>query len=342
MSSTARTGRSTMTGMRKLGFLMVSLVLVASAARAEVIEEIVAKINDDIITKSDLESEEQGLLQELYRRYSGPELDAQVQKAKEGLLRNLIDRKVLLQRATRLFEMNKMQDYFLQSFKEQQNIATDKDLERMLAQEGTTITAWKKKLVEYFAPQQVLRAEVADRIAVSEAEMRTYYDMHIPEFTVYGEATVREIVIKADAENREAKRAEANAIREKAAAAGADFAAVARESSESGTKSSGGLLGNVKQGDLAEDLDRLAFGLPVGDVSAVIEVPYGFHILKVDARVLDVVKPFDEVKSGIEGKLRDQEMQKQTATFLKKAWSETTVWIAPNYQARLSPAPDTP
>jgi parvulin-like peptidyl-prolyl isomerase len=252
----------------------------------------------------------------------------------------VIDRKVLLQRAGRLFDVTKMQDYFLQSFKDQQNIASDKDLERMLAQEGTTITALKKKLVEYFAPQQVLRAEVADRIAVSEAEMRTYYDMHIPEFTVYGEATVREIVIKADAENREAKRAEAGAIREKAAAAGADFAAIAQESSESGTKSSGGLLGSVKQGDLAEDLDRLAFGLPVGDVSAVIELPYGFHILKVDARVPDVVKPFEEVKSSIEGKLRDQEMQKQTATFLKKAWSETTVWVAPKYQARLSPAPE--
>ena len=331
-----------MTGMRKISVLIVGLALFVSAARAEVVEEIVAKVNDDIITKSDLETEEQGILQELYRRYSGPELDSQVQAAKDGLLRNLIDRKVLLQRAGRLFDMNKMQDYFLQSFKEQQKIATDKDLERMLAQEGTTLTAWKKKLVEYFAPQQVLRAEVADRIAISEAEMRTYYDTHIPEFTVFGEATVREIVIKADAENREAKRAEAGAIRAKAAAPGADFAAIAQESSESGTKSSGGLLGNVRQGDLADDLDRLAFGLPVGDVSAVIEVPYGFHILKVDARVADVVKPFEEVRSSIESKLRDREMGKQTATYLKKAWSETSVWIAPRYQTRLSPTPETP
>ena len=329
-----------MTGMWKRGLLIAALAV--GTVRAEVIEEIVAKVNDDIITKSELESEEQGILQELYRRYSGPELDAQVQTAKDGLLRNLIDRKVLLQRAGRLFDMSKMQDYFLQSFKEQQNITSDKDLERMLAQEGTTLPAWKKKLVEYFAPQQVLRAEVADRIAISEAEMRTYYDAHLPEFTVYGEATVREIVVKADAENREAKREAANALRTKAAAPGADFEAIARESSESGTKSSGGLLGTVKQGDLAEELDRLAFNLPVGDVSAVIEMPYGFHILKVDSRVNDVVKPFDEVKGEIESKLRDKEMKAQTATFLKKAWSETSVWIAPSYEARLSTLPEAP
>lgn len=331
-----------MSGMSKRLALIVVLALAVTWARAEVIEEIVAKVNDDVITKTDLDTEEQGLLQELYRRYSGPELDAQVKTAKEGLLRNLIDRKVLLQRAGRLFDMTKMQEYFLQSFKDQQNIKSDKDLEKMLAQEGTTLTAWKKKLVEYFAPQQVLRAEVADRIAISDAEMRAYYDTHITEFTVYGEATVREIVVKSDPENREAKRAEAEAIRAKAAAPGADFAAIAKESSDSGTKTAGGLLGKVKQGDLSEDLDRLAFGLPIGGVSSVIELPYGFHILKVDERVNDVIKPFDDVKADIEKTLRDKEMQKQTAVFLKKAWSETTVWVAPAYQARLAPLPEVP
>jgi hypothetical protein len=56
----------------------------------------------------------------------------------------------------------------------------------------------------------------------------------------------------------------------------------------------------------------------------------------------DVVKPFDEVKGDIEKTLRDAEMQKQTAIFLKKAWSETSVWVAPTYQARLAPLPATP
>jgi len=331
-----------MSGMSKPLVLIVLLFAALTRVRAEVIEEIVAKVNDDVITKSDLETEEQGLLQELYRRYSGPELDAQVKTAKEGLLRNLIDRKVLLQRAGRLFDMTKMQDYFLQAFKEQQNIKSDKDLERMLAQEGTTLPAWKKKLVEYFAPQQVLRAEVADRIAISDAELRTYYDTHIAEFTVYGDATVREIVLKADATDREAKRAQAEAIRARAAAPGADFGAIAQETSDSGTKAAGGLLGKVRQGDLSDDLDRLAFGLPVGGVSSVIELPYGFHILKVDERVDDTVKPFEDVRGDIEKSLRDKEMQKQTAGYLKKVWSETSVWVAPSYQARLSPAPEVP
>jgi parvulin-like peptidyl-prolyl isomerase len=74
----------------------------------------------------------------------------------------------------------------------------------------------------------------------------------------------------------------------------------------------------------------------------VIELPYGFHILKVDDRVNDVIKPFDEVKATSRRPSETKRCRKQTAVFLKKAWSETTVWVAPAYQARLAPLPEVP
>src|SRR5262245_40653600 len=86
----------------------------AATSRAEVLDEIVAKVSEDIVTKSDLESEEQGALQELYKQYSGTELDNRVAQTKRDLLRHLIDRRVLIQRAGHLFDMNKMQDFFLE------------------------------------------------------------------------------------------------------------------------------------------------------------------------------------------------------------------------------------
>ena len=317
--------------------LLLAGAILAPPARAEVVDEIVAKVNDDIVTKSDLESEEQGMLQDLYRRFSGPTLDAEVAKAKAELLRSLIDRKVLIQRAAHLFDMSKMQEYFLQSFMEQQNIKSEKDLEKMLAQEGMTVSEWKKKLVEVFAPQQVLRAEVAERIAISEKDARAYYDAHLDRFAVPAEATVREIVVKADAANREEKRARATAAREAAAAPGADFGAVAAEYSEAGTKSSGGVLGTVRKGDLAASLEAAAFSVPPGEVSAVIEADYGFHILKVDARTDAGVKPFDEVHESIETQLQNERLAQDSKQYLKKAWSEATIWISPKYQSRLSP-----
>lgn len=323
---------------RWLPSIAAAFVLYAGAARAEVIDEIVAKVNEDIVTKSDLDAEEQGVVAELYKQYSGTDLDGRVATAKKDLLRHLIDRRVLIQRAGHLFDVNKMQDFYLESFKEQQSIKSDKELERLLAQQGMTLADLKKRLVEEFAPQQVVRAEVVERIAVSEKEKKTYYDAHLADFAIPAQATVREIVIKSSASERDAKRAQAEAVRARAAAAGADFGAIATEVSESGTKKAGGLLGTFRRGDLSAALEQAAFSVPVGEVSPVIEADYGFHILKVDARIEDGVKNFDDVKSDIELKIQNEHFTPEYKAFMKKAWTEATIWVSPKYEDRLSPA----
>jgi peptidyl-prolyl cis-trans isomerase SurA len=316
---------------------VATLAIGAALARAEVVDEIVAKVNDDIVTKSDLETEEQGALQELYRRFSGTELDKQVADAKKEMLRHLVDRRVLIQRAAHIFDMTKMQEFYIESFKDQQNIKSDKDLEKLLADQGMTLADLKTRLVEEFAPQQVIRAEVAERIAVSEKDARAYYEAHTADFDVPAQATVREIVVKASDSDRESKRQAAEAVRAKVAEGGADFAAVAAEVSDAGTKKAGGLLGTVKKGDLAEALEKAAFTVPVGEVSAVIEAGYGFHILKVDARTDEALKPFDDVKAEIETKIQNERFATEYKNYMKKSWTEATIWIAPQYQSRLSP-----
>jgi peptidyl-prolyl cis-trans isomerase SurA len=316
---------------------LATMALLGGFTRADVVDEIVAKVNDDIITKSDLETEEQGTLQELYRRYSGADLDARVADAKKELLRHAIDRRVLIQRAVHLFDVTKMQDFYLESFKDQQNIKSDKELEKLLTAQDMTMADLKKRLVEEFAPQQVVHVEVIERIAVSDKDKRAYYDAHAAEFEIPAEATVREIVLKATDANRAAKRTEAEAVRARAAEAGADFATIATEVSDAGTKKVGGLLGTVKKGDLAAPLEEAAFAIPVGSVSPVIETDSGFHILKVDARTDAAVKPFDDVKADIERQIQNARFDVEYKKYMIKAWSEATIWISPKYQDRLSP-----
>ena len=330
-----------MIGMRVfpwwIAVLAATVALSGGFAHAEVVDEIVAKVNDDIVTKSDLDTEEQGLLQELYRRHSGTELDAQVAEAKKELLRRMIDHRVLIQRATHIFDVTKMQDFYLESFKEQQNIKSDKDLEKLLAGQDMTMADLKKRLVEEFSPQQVIHVEISERIAVSDKDERAYYDAHTADFEVPAEATVREIVLKASEPERAAKRAEAEAVRARLAVPGADFATIAAEVSDAGTKKTGGLLGTVKKGDLAAPLENAAFTLPVGEISPVIEADYGFHILKVDTRTDATFKPFDDVKAEIETKLRGDRFTVEYNKYMIKAWSEATIWVSPKYQDRLSP-----
>jgi peptidyl-prolyl cis-trans isomerase SurA len=327
--------------LRWVTALAATVALGGGFAHAEVVEEIVAKVNDDIITMSDLETEEQGLLQELYRKNSGTELDAKVAEAKKELLRRMIDHRVLVQKATHIFDVTKMQDYYLEMFKGQQNIGSDKELEKLLAEQDMTMADLKKRLVEEFSPQQVIHVEISERIAVSDKDEQAYYEAHAADFAIPAEATVREIVLKATEPERAAKRAEAEAVRARLIEPGADFATIAAEVSDAGTKKAGGLLGTVKKGDLAAALDNAAFTLPVGEFSQVIEADYGFHILKVDGRTEATSKPFDTVKAEIEKLIQNERFSVEYQQYMLKAWSEATIWISPKYEARLS-AVDAP
>lgn len=332
--------------MKKGSFGRLAMVMVFGLSAqpvpgGEIIEEIVAWVNGDIITRSELEREEQILLAEVYRRFTGAELDEQARKAKAELLDRMIDQKILLQKASRLYDMSKMGDGLLESFKEQQKITTDEDLSRLLKQEGMTVEGLKRRLVDMYAPEQVIRFEVVGRISVSDKEVEAYYADHPEAAEIPAEATLREIILLADSEpKKEERRAEAGKVRERAAAPGADFAEVAKEVSEAGTRDGGGLLGKVGKGDLSPQLEQVAFTLPVGEVSPVLETPYGFHLLKVDARTDATRKPLEEIKEQLRTKIENQKYDESLQAFLKKARAESEIRVKEQYQGRLAPGSD--
>jgi len=324
-------------GARFAAAFLLAAGLLAGRTRAEVVEEIVAWVNGDIITMSDLEREEQGILGELYRRYTGAELDAQVRTARAEMLDRMIDRKILVQRASHLYDMSKMRNALLDSFKEQQKVKTDQELERMLAQEGMTLEELKDRLVEMYAPEEIIRFEVIGRVSVSEKEVADYFVTHPRDWEVPASAMLREIVLLAEGAAREGRRVEAEKIRERAVAPGADYAALAQEVSEAGTKANGGLLGPVGKGDLAPPLDQAAFSVPVGQVSPVIEMPHGFHLIYVESRSDARSKSLKEVKDTIRADLEREKSRKALDDYLAKARAESDIVVADAYKSRLAP-----
>jgi peptidyl-prolyl cis-trans isomerase SurA len=322
------------------GFLLAVLTgsLGGGGARGEVIEEIVAKVNDEIVSRSDLQQEEQEMLQDLYRSFTGKDLDERVKVAKAGLLLSLIDRKVLLHRAGRLYDMDKMADNLLTSFREDRKIKSEDELKMMLDQEHMTVADLRRKLLEWTAPGEVLRYEVRDRVSVGDKDVEAYYAEHPEVFEIPAVATLREIVLLADDDaKRQARRAEAEKLRDRAAAPGADFDALAREFSEAGTRALGGMIADVKKGELAVPLEEAAFSLPPGQVSPVLERPYGFHILKVESRTETRKRPLEEVRAELKAKLYKERIEKATEEFLKKARKESEIWVSPKYRDRIPP-----
>lgn len=312
------------------------LILPAAPASGEVVEEIVAKINDDIITRSELEAAEQESVAEAYRLLSGDELDREVERMRKDLLREMIHRKVLLHRAMRMYDVDKLGSALIDSFLEQQGISNRDELARLLAAESLTEEDLRKRLIEMYAPQEVEIYEVRSRVSVSEAEIRQAYDADPDRYRVAAEAVVREIVILAGERGRAAAFELAEAVRARATAPGADFGAIASEVSEAGTRTQEGLLGKVRRGDLAPALEAQAFSLPVGEVSPPIEAEYGFHLIKVESRTDDARQPFEEVKEAIRKEIWNRRYRELNREFMKRAWEEAEIWVSPKYAARLS------
>jgi len=313
-------------------------LLAATPAGSEVLEEIVAKVNDDIITMSELEREEQGLMAELYRKFTGEALDAQVQEARAMLLQSMIDAKLLMHRAERLYDMSKMKEMLLGTFMEQQGITDEDELERLLAREGQTVDDLLRRLVEMAAPAEVIRFEVAGRLSVGDKEVQAYYDAHAEEYEIAAEVMLLEIVLIARGKEQEERMPEAEQVHARLLDADVDFAEVATEVSEASSSTQGGLIGPFHKGDLVKALEDPAFTLPPDVISEILVTDNGLHIIKVESRTEDRMTPFDEIKEDLRARLEDEKYSKALDEFLKKARDEASIWISPEYAAKYSVA----
>jgi parvulin-like peptidyl-prolyl isomerase len=308
-------------------------------SRAELVEEIVAWVNGDIITWSEYDEEEKAMVAEAYRQMTGDELDTEVTRIREGLLQQMIDRKILLNHAQLLYNTDRMTESFYEGFKQQQmelqGIESDEEFERRLANDGMTVDDLKRKLLEMFAPDEVIRFEVGGRLAVSDTDLRAYYDSHQEEFTIAAEVTVREIVLLADTDDEKEKQlTEALRIRREATD-DAEFADLAKEYSQSGTAATGGLLGPLKRGDLSAQLEAVAFDVPVGEVSQVLDMPYGYHMIMVESRAEDELTPFDEIKDKLRLQLEDRQYFTDLREFMDQARTEAEWCVKPKFRKLL-------
>lgn len=324
-------------GIIAMAILLAGLGAGTATVRAEVVEEVVAWVNGDIITRSQLEEEEQAMMAEIYRRYAGEELDSQVKELRDSLLIRLIERRILVQKAKMLYDIDKMGEVFYEGFLEQQGITDPEQIQAALDREGLTVEGLKERLIDMFAPDEVLRFEVGSRISVGDKEVDAFYAENQAQFAVPAEVTLREIVLMAEDEAaRTARRGEAEAIHARAVAA-EDFGALAKEVSEAGTKETGGLLGPLKRGELAEQLDALAFGAPVGQVSELMETSYGFHIVRVETRTEDGFKPLEEVREQLRGWLEDRKYYSELKEFMEQARAESDWCVKEKFADRLPP-----
>ncbi len=317
--------------------LPIAIVLVALAAptRAEIIEQVLVKVNGDIITKTELESRQVDALRRMKQDVDPETLknDAELRKllaqVTPQILVEAIDELLTVQLATeRGYKLRDEQfREWLANLRKEQKLEDEQRFQQALKQEGMTIADLRKNVERGFMISQVRRDEVGSKLTITEEEARQYYLSHPQEFTKAANVTLREILIEAPTTTQKGQtginvaqddeaRAAAAAVRGRILK-GEDFAKVAMEVSAAGSKANGGLVGPIDVTELSEPLQKMLKTMKPGEITPPMRTARGYQILKLETLQEAAVEPFDNVRDVVAERVhnarQEQEIKKVLA-----------------------------
>jgi peptidyl-prolyl cis-trans isomerase C len=185
-----------------------------------------------------------------------------------------------------------------------------------------------------FLANEYLKREVAQKVTVSDDEVKTYYDSHKDEFKTQEMVKARHILVRVEnaASEDEKKKAKDKAeMYLKKIKDGEDFAKMAAEvSDDPGSKAKGGDLGFFPKGRMVKSFEDAAFALKPGETSGIVETQFGFHIIKVEDKKEPTIESFDAVKERIKQKLAQDRTRKELTDFIDKAMKDSKTEIYPD------------
>jgi parvulin-like peptidyl-prolyl isomerase len=316
--------------MRKISVVSFSILIISCAlflSWQEIVEEIVAIVNDDVITLSEYKREHDRMSQLLRAQVSGEEFDRQYERMKKELLNTMITNMLLLQEAEKKgFDVKEQVRLQIENIKKENSINSDEELRRALQQQGLVYEEWIMAMEERSLRDNVIFAEVRGNIVLDDSEIVNYYKLHPEEFTEPMEYKLRAIYISPEGKSEEEVEAKKREIDEKMQA-GEKLADLAGQYSEGPGKESQGDLGSFKQGQLEKALEQAVEKLKVGEMTSWLNVRNGWFLLQLDEKKESRLKSFEEARKEIEEKLFNQKSQKGLEKYLKELKEKSFIKI---------------
>lgn len=302
--------------MRIIFVILIAILfgLVTYSYGAIEIDRIVAIVNNEAITLSELEKI---VSMESKETLKGIEEDNK-EKAKERLrkeiLKELIERRLQLQKAKKL-GIGASKEEVKEAIDDikKKNALDDLNFEKALAKENMTLKEYEDRLRDQIAITKLINQEVRSRVAITDKDIASYYEDNKKDFFVAEQVKVSHIFLKLPEKAGEKERDDLKATLDKVVKklrSGEDFAEVAKAYSQGPTASSGGGLGFLKKGEMAPELEEVAFLLKKGEISDPIWTRGGVHILKIEERGEGRYKPLEDVREEIRRILIDKETEK--------------------------------
>jgi parvulin-like peptidyl-prolyl isomerase len=329
---------------------MAAAIPLAVAADVVVVEEIAAKVNNDIITRGELEHRRLEIEQELRRQgLTGAKLAEAVKQAERDALREQIDQLLLVQKGKDLdIKVEADVTRRLAELQVQNKIPDpDKFQEFIRQQTGMPYEDFKQQLTNQILTQRVVGQEIGSRIAVSEPEMQKYYEEHKKDYVREEQVFLSQILISTEGKTPDqvaAAEKKAKDLSERGKK-GEKFSDLARDNSDdTETAKAGGFIGGFKKGLLMKQIEDIVFKQKKGYVSdpMKIEKPACFLIVRVDERYEAGQASFEEVKSEVEDRLREPKIEPRVREYLTRLRAEAFLQIKDGYiDSGAAPGKDT-
>ena len=306
----------------------------APAPKGEIIEEIIAQVNDRIIVLSEYQNSLNTLRRDLAQQHEGAEIETEFRERSKDVLRELIDQQLLAQKASELgIDVESQIIRRLDEIRQQMNLPSMEALEASASQQGLNYEDFKQNLRDNFLTQQVINREVGGHVQVSPAEISAYYEAHKQEFERKDGFNIQLILVSTENKPEE----ELPALQKKAeealakARSGGNFADLAREYSDDATKENGGNAGFFERGMMAPEIERVVEGLSRNGMSDIIQTRFGHMIVKLLERSAAGIPPLPEVEGRIHEQIYLQKIQPALRTYLSQLRLESFITVKAGY-----------
>ncbi|MCP4118601.1 MAG: hypothetical protein GY737_25055 [Desulfobacteraceae bacterium] len=295
-----------------LGLALICTVLftLPAVGTAEMVDRIVAIVNDDIITLMELNKAIRPYAQKIESAgYSGEKKTEILFKLRTDMLSRLVDRKLTDQevKKLRMTVTDKEVDAAIERLKQAQ-MMTQEDLEAALEHDGLDFAEYREKIRQEILRPKLINYSVKSKVIVTDGDIRAYYEKHAAEYAGVKEYHLFNILVTMEdrLESLKARLAD-----------GEDFKALAREFSEAPNAGDGGDLGEFRMETLSDQLKAAIAGLKEGEHTDVIPTHQGYQVFFLESVLAPQARTLEQVKDEITKRLYDEIVEEKFSTWIE-------------------------
>jgi peptidyl-prolyl cis-trans isomerase SurA len=290
--------------MKKQLLIIPALFLGFCAAETKVVDRILVKVNDDIITLSDLNRMMEKALPQIKARFTGEQLEDEIKKTEKQALEVLIEDKLLYQKAVELDYYTRAEPKVasqIQTILKDNNFKDEEDLEKNLLKQGMTLREFREDIQKQISVLELKNEFIGSRITILKPEIEKYYKDHIADYTSSEEVTLSEIIIPVEGGVKAAED-RANDIYRRLQK-GEAFQDLASQYSKGPTANKGGPIGTYQVDKLTPEMAKAIAGYKEGDATKPQRMKEGYAIFRIDSLKASAVRPLEEVQDEIRQKI---------------------------------------